>query len=154
MMLVRCTCCQSTITTQPSLLSRTRNFFCFQWPHHTPPRSHSFLTQLLALVTQFHYLLLTVFLMWLSVCNPSYLSQTVSWMYVDSLNLRQTVPKCQLTPAIALSVVPTMFGYTILLKHKNQPPNPSTSYYPIKFKFYYHQQWGRNLSRIIHITGN
>jgi len=33
-------------------------------------------------------------------------------MYVDSLNLRWTVSNCpQLTPAIALSVVPTMFGY-------------------------------------------
>jgi hypothetical protein len=48
----------------------------------------------------------------LSVYNTSYLSPTVSCMYVDSLNLRQTVPNCpQLTPAIALSVVPSMFGY-------------------------------------------
>ena len=49
----------------------------------------------------------------LSVCNPSYLSQMVSWMYADSLNLRQKVPNClQLMPAIALSVVPTMFSYS------------------------------------------
>jgi hypothetical protein len=35
-----------------------------------------------------------------------------SCMCVDSLNLRRTVPNCQhLTPKIALSVVPTMFGY-------------------------------------------
>jgi hypothetical protein len=48
----------------------------------------------------------------LSVCNPSYLSPTVSWMYVDSWNSRRTVLNCpQLTPAIALSVVPTVFGY-------------------------------------------
>jgi len=51
----------------------------------------------------------------LSVFNPSYLSPTVSWMYVDTLNLRQTVPNCpQLTPAIAPSVVPTMFSYKML----------------------------------------
>jgi len=30
----------------------------------------------------------------LSVCNPSYLSPTVSWMHVDSWNLRRTVPNC------------------------------------------------------------
>jgi len=34
-------------------------------------------------------------------------------MYVDSLNLRRTGPNCpQLTPTIALSVVPTMFATT------------------------------------------
>jgi hypothetical protein len=33
-------------------------------------------------------------------------------MYIDSLNLRRTVLNCpQLTQEIALSVVPTMFGY-------------------------------------------
>jgi len=33
-------------------------------------------------------------------------------MYVDSLHLRRTVPNCpQLTPAVALSVVPTALGY-------------------------------------------
>jgi len=48
----------------------------------------------------------------LSVCNLSYLSPTVSWMYIDSFNLRRMVPNClQLTPAIALSVVPTEFSY-------------------------------------------
>ena len=48
----------------------------------------------------------------LSVCNPSYLLPTVSWMYIDSLNLRRTVLNCQqLTPEITFSVVPTMFSY-------------------------------------------
>ena len=48
----------------------------------------------------------------LSVRNPSYQLQMVSWMYVDSLNLRRTVLNCpQLTAAITLSVVPTTFGY-------------------------------------------
>jgi len=37
-------------------------------------------------------------------------------MYVDSLNIRRTVPNCpQLAPAIALSVVPTVFGYKLYL---------------------------------------
>jgi len=36
-------------------------------------------------------------------------------MYIDSLNLRRTVPNCpQLTPAITLSGVPTVFDYTVL----------------------------------------
>jgi hypothetical protein len=71
-------------------------------------------------------------------------------MYVDSLNFKQTALNCpQPTPAIALSVVPTMFSYTILLKPKNQPPNPSTSNYPLKFKFYYRQHWGTNLSTLL-----
>ena len=36
----------------------------------------------------------------------------VSCMYIDSLNLRRTVlNRPQLMPAIALPVVPTMFGY-------------------------------------------
>jgi len=48
----------------------------------------------------------------LSVSNLSYLSPTVSLMYVDSLHLRWTVlNSLQMTPAIALSVVPTMIGY-------------------------------------------
>jgi hypothetical protein len=67
-----------------------------------------------------------------------------------SLNFRQTALNCpQPTPAIALCVVPTMFSYTILLKPKNQPPNPSTSNYPLKFKFYY---WGTNLSTLLGIN--
>jgi hypothetical protein len=38
-------------------------------------------------------------------------------MSVDSLNVRRTVPNCpQLTPAIALYVVPTIFGYTPVIK--------------------------------------
>jgi hypothetical protein len=46
----------------------------------------------------------------LPIHNPSYLSPTVHWMHVDSLNLSRTIPNCpQLTPAIALSVLPTMF---------------------------------------------
>ena len=46
----------------------------------------------------------------LSVCNPSYLLPTVSWMYVHSLNLGRTAPNCpQLTSAITLTVVPKMF---------------------------------------------
>jgi hypothetical protein len=37
-------------------------------------------------------------------------------MYIDCLNLRRTVPNCpQLKPTIALSVVPTMLGYTYIL---------------------------------------
>jgi len=52
-------------------------------------------------------------------------------MYVDSLNLRRTIPNGpQLTPAIALSVVPTMLGYTLwfmppstVLKHSALFPN-------------------------------
>ena len=53
----------------------------------------------------------------LSVCNPSYLSPTVAWMYAVGLNLRRTVPNCpQLMPAVALTVVPTIFAYTLVLK--------------------------------------
>jgi len=49
-----------------------------------------------------------------SVSKPSYLPPTVSWMYVDSLNLRRKVPNCPLlTPAISLSVVLSVFGYKV-----------------------------------------
>jgi hypothetical protein len=63
-------------------------------------------------VTQFCYLLLTVFPFWscLPAAPPNYHQQFLE--RIDSLNLRRTVPNCpQLTPTIALYVVPTMFSY-------------------------------------------
>ena len=91
------------------------NFFCFRWPQ-TYTTSLVLLTSLTASVS--HTIPLSAANCFsrlkLSVCNPSYLSPTVSWMYFDILNLRRTVPsRPQLTPAIALSVVPTVFSYTV-----------------------------------------
>ena len=58
----------------------------------------------------FRYPLLTVFPFKALFMQPL-LSPTVSWMYVDGLNWRWTVPNCpQTTPANAHSVVPATFG--------------------------------------------
>jgi len=89
-------------------------------PHHAPAHSHRSPTRLPALVTQFRYLLPTVS-PFKSLCMHPLVSPTVSWMYVDCLNLRRTVPNCpQLTPAMGLSVVPTIFGYTEFLKENSR----------------------------------
>jgi hypothetical protein len=65
-----------------------------------------------------------------SVCNPSYPSPTVSeCTYVHSLNLRRKVMNCpQLMPAIALSVVPTMFGYNRQLRKITHNPTYDLHY--------------------------
>jgi hypothetical protein len=57
-------------------------------------------------------------------------------MSVDSLNSRQTVPKClQLTPEIALSVVPAAFGYNM---YNTKQLRLYGNYYFCSYYYYYY----------------
>lgn len=88
--------------------SRNNNLLFFWWPHYAPPHLHRSVTRLPASVSRFLCLPLTGFPTQRSL-YPA-VPRNGSWQW----NLWQTVPNCpQLTPGIALSVMPTVFGYIV-----------------------------------------
>ena len=101
-------------------------------PHHTIHKlTHSLIsvTRLLALLTQFRYLPLTVFPFKPLCMQPLLPIANGFWRYADSLNSRRNLLNCpQLTPAIALSLVHSCQQKSIGLKFSKSQTGSDVRY--------------------------